>query len=142
MKPNIKSNVFIIIINSLVMICLFLVKFVFLPKVPNINLSIGSDLYFLLTWVPIPLISIIGISLERHIRFWIIPDFIYCALSFAVSSEDCPYGIGVSGFFTASYYSRQAALIDRLLTFVIIVLVQLVIKFLINLINRKKNNSL
>lgn len=63
MKPNAKRNIIIITVNTLVMTCFFLIKYVFLPRIPNINLTSGSDLFFLLTWVPIPLISIIGLAL-------------------------------------------------------------------------------
>lgn len=140
-----KRNIIIIAINTSVMIFFFLIKFILLPQIPEINLSSGSDLDFLLTWVPIPLISIIGIVLEQHVRFWIIPDFVYCALSFAVSGEDCPYNIGMTGFFTASHYSREMALIDRLLIFAAILLMQFVIKLLIRLVKKircKKTNKL
>lgn len=64
MKPNAKRNIIIITVNTLVMIGFFLIKFVLLPRIPNINLTSGSDLFFLLTWVPMPLISIIGLALE------------------------------------------------------------------------------
>ncbi len=140
-----KRNIIIIAINTSVMIFLFLIKFILLPQIPDINLSSGSDLDFLLTWVPIPLISIIGMALQQHVRFWIIPDFVYCVLSFAVSGEDCPYNIGMSGLFTASYYSREIALFDRLLTFVAILFIQFVIKLLIRLVKKlrcKKTNNL
>ena len=143
MKLGTKRNIIIITINTLVMICFFLVKYVLLPRIPDINLTSGSDLDFFLIWVPIPLISIIGLVLEQHVRFWIIPDIVYCALSFAVSGEDCPYDIGMGGLFTASYYSRELALYDRLIAFVGILILQLVIKLLIKLIKRikcKKNN--
>ena len=66
MKPVAKRNIIIITVNTLVMTCFFLIKYVFLPRIPNINLTIGSDLFFLLTWVPIPLISIIGLALEQQ----------------------------------------------------------------------------
>lgn len=130
-------------VNTAVMTAFFLIKFILLPRIPDINLSSGSDLDFLLIWVPIPLISIIGMICEKHVRFWIIPDFVYCALSFAASGEGRPYGIGVTGLFTAAGYSREDALIDRLLTFAAILLMQLIIKLLINTavkIRAKKKN--
>ena len=136
MKPVAKRNLIVITVNTLVMTCFFLIKYVFLPRIPNINLTSGSDLFFLLTWVPIPLISIIGLVLEKHVRFWIIPDFVYCALTFAISGEDCPYGIGLGGFFTSTYYSRNIALIDRLITFIAILTMQYAVKLLIKLIKR------
>lgn len=134
MKPVAKRNIIIITVNTLVMTYFFLIKYVFLPHIPNINLTSGSDLFFLLTWVPIPLISIIGLALEQHVRFWIIPDFVYCALSFAISEKVLDYGIGVVGFFTTAHYSRDAALIDRLLTFALLLIMQFAVKLLIKLI--------
>lgn len=117
-------------------------KVCFLPRIPNINLASGSDLFFLLTWVPIPLISIIGLALEQQrVLFWIIPDFVYCALSFAISGEDCPYGIGLGGFFTSTYYSRNIALIDRLITFIAILIMQFAVKLLIKLIKKVGGKS-
>lgn len=142
MKPVAKRNIIIITVNTLVMTCFFLIKYVFLPRIPNINLASGSDLFFLLTWVPIPLISIIGLALEQQrVLFWIIPDFVYCALSFAISGEDCPYGIGLGGFFTSTYYSRNTALIDRLITFIAILIMQFAVKLLIKLIKKVGGKS-
>lgn len=141
MKPVAKRNIIIITVNTLVMTCFFLIKYVFLPRIPNINLASGSDLFFLLTWVPIPLISIIGLATEQHVRFWIIPDFVYCALTFAISGEDCPYGIGLGGFFTSTYYSRNIALIDRLITFIAILTMQYAVKLLIKLIKKVGGKS-
>ncbi len=132
-----KRNIIIIAINTSVMIFFFLIKFILLPQIPDINLSSGSDLNFLLTWVSIPLISIIGMALQQHVRFWIIPDFVYCVLSFAVSGEDCPYNIGMSGF-AESHYSRGIALLDRLLTFGAILFMQFAIKLLIRLVKKLK----
>lgn len=141
MKPVAKRNLIVITVNTLIMTCFFLMKYVFLPRIPNINLTSGSDLFFLLTWVPIPLISIIGLVLEQHVRFWIIPDFVYCALTFAISGEDCPYGIGLGGFFTSTYYSRNIALIDRLITFIAILTMQYAVKLLIKLIKKVGGKS-
>lgn len=141
MKPVAKRNLIVITVNTLIMTCFFLMKYVFLPLIPNINLTSGSDLFFLLTWVPIPLISIIGLVLEQHVRFWIIPDFVYCALTFAISGEDCPYGIGLGGFFTSTYYSRNIALIDRLITFIAILTMQYAVKLLIKLIKKVGGKS-
>ena len=126
MKPVAKRNIIIITVNTLVMTCFFLIKYVFLPRIPNINLASGSDLFFLLTWVPIPLISIIGLALEQQrVLFWIIPD----------------YGIGVVGFFTTAHYSRDAALIDRLLTFALLLIMQYAVKLLIKLIKKVGGKS-
>lgn len=142
MKPVAKRNIIIITVNTLVMTCSFLIKYVFLPRIPNINLASGSDLFFLLTWVPIPLISIIGLALEQQrVLFWIIPDFVYCALSFAISEKVLDYGIGVVGFFTTAHYSRDAALIDRLLTFALLLIMQYAVKLLIKLIKKVGGKS-
>lgn len=141
MKLSIKRQVLTTVINTAVMAAFFLIKYIFLPEIPNIDLTSGSDLDFILTWIPIPLISIIGMIYEKHLRFWIVPDLVYCALSFAVSGENCPYDIGISGFFTASHYSRNAALIDRAITFAAILLMQLIIKLLIGLVIRIKSNK-
>lgn len=67
--------------------------------------------------------------------------FVYCALTFAISGEDCPYGIGVGGFFTSSYYSRNIALIDRLITFIAILIMQFAVKLLIKLIKKVGGKS-
>ena len=141
MKPVAKRNIIITTVNTLVMTCFFLIKYVFLPRIPNINLTSGSDLFFLLTWVPIPLISIIGLATEQRVLFWTIPDFVYCALTFAISGEDCPYGIGLGGFFTSTYYSRNIALIDRLITFIAILTMQYAVKLLIKLIKKVGSKS-
>ena len=141
MKPVAKRNIIITTVNTLVMTCFFLIKYVFLPRIPNINLTSGSDLFFLLTWVPIPLISIIGLATEQRVLFWIIPDFVYCALTFAISGEDCPYGIVLGGFFTSTYYSRNIALIDRLITFIAILTMQYAVKLLIKLIKKVGSKS-
>lgn len=141
MKPVAKRNIIITTVNTLVMTCFFLIKYVFLPRIPNINLTSGADLFFLLTWVPIPLISIIGLATEQRVLFWIIPDFVYCALTFAISGEDCPYGIGLGGFFTSTYYSRNIALIDRLITFIAILTMQYAVKLLIKLIKKVGSKS-
>lgn len=141
MKPVAKRNIIITTVNTLVMTCFFLIKYVFLPRIPNINLTSGSDLFFLLTWVPIPLISIIGLATEQRVLFWIIPDFVYCALTLAISGEDCPYGIGLGGFFTSTYYSRNIALIDRLITFIAILTMQYAVKLLIKLIKKVGSKS-
>lgn len=67
--------------------------------------------------------------------------FVYCALTFAISGEDCPYGIGAGGFFTSSYYSRNIALIDRLITFIAILIMQFAVKLLIKLIKKVGGKS-
>lgn len=73
--------------------------------------------------------------------FWIIPDFVYCALSFAISEKVLDYGIGVVGFFTTAHYSRDAALIDRLLTFALLLIMQYAVKLLIKLIKKVGGKS-
>lgn len=135
MKPVAKRNIIIITVNTLVMICLFLIKFVLLPRITNIQLTSSSSITSFLNWVVIPLIFIIGLALEQQrVLFWIIPDFVYCALSFAISEKVLDYGIGVVGFFTTAHYSRDAALIDRLLTFALLLIMQFAVKLLIKLI--------
>ena len=142
MKPVAKRNIIIITVNTLVMICLFLIKFVLLPRITNIQLTSSSSITSFLNWVVIPLIFIIGLALEQQrVLFWIIPDFVYCALTFAISGEDCPYGIGLGGFFTSTYYSRNIALLDRLITFIAILTMQYAVKLLIKLIKKVGSKS-
>lgn len=118
MKLSIKHQILITVINTAVMVRFFLIMYVFLPMIPGFNLA-KDELRLLLAWVPIPLISIVGLIIERHLRFWIIPDFIYCALSFAISGENNPYGIGQRGLFI-THYSREWALFDREIAFCLI----------------------
>lgn len=142
MKPNAKRNIIIITVNTLVMIGFFLIKFVLLPHIPNIQLTSSSSITSFLNWVVIPLIFIIGLALEQQrVLFWIIPDFVYCALSFAISEKVLDYGIGVVGFFTTAHYSRDAALIDRLLTFALLLIMQFAVKLLIKLIKKVGGKS-
>ncbi len=142
MKPVAKRNIIIITVNTLVMICLFLIKFVLLPRITNIQLTSSSSITSFLNWVVIPLIFIIGLALEQQrVLFWIIPDFVYCALSFAISEKVLDYGIGVVGFFTTAHYSRDAALIDRLLTFALLLIMQFAVKLLIKLIKKVGGKS-
>jgi len=142
MKPDTKRNIIIITVNTLVMIGFFLIKFVLLPRIPNIQLTSSSSITSFLNWVVIPLIFIIGLALEQQrVLFWIIPDFVYCALSFAISEKVLDYGIGVVGFFTTAHYSRDAALIDRLITFIAILIMQFAVKLLIKLIKKVGGKS-
>lgn len=142
MKPDTKRNIIIITVNTLVMIGFFLIKFVLLPRIPNIQLTSSSSITSFLNWVVIPLIFIIGLALEQQrVLFWIIPDFVYCALSFAISEKVHDYGIGVVGFFTTAHYSRDAALIDRLLTFALLLIMQFAVKLLIKLIKKVGGKS-
>ena len=142
MKPDTKRNIIIITVNTLVMIGFFLIKFVLLPRIPNIQLTSSSSITSFLNWVVIPLIFIIGLALEQQrVLFWIIPDFVYCALSFAISEKVLDYGIGVVGFFTTAHYSRDAALIDRLLTFALLLIMQFAVKLLIKLIKKVGGKS-
>lgn len=142
MKPVAKRNIIIITVNTLVMTCFFLIKFVLLPRISNIQLTSSSSITSFLNWVVIPLIFIIGLALEQQrVLFWIIPDFVYCALSFAISEKVLDYGIGVVGFFTTAHYSRDAALIDRLLTFALLLIMQYAVKLLIKLIKKVGGKS-
>ena len=142
MKPNAKRNIIIITVNTLVMTCFFLIKFVLLPRIPNIQLTSSSSITSFLNWVVIPLIFIIGLALEQQrVLFWIILDFVYCALSFAISEKVLDYGIGVVGFFTTAHYSRNIALIDRLITFIAILIMQFAVKLLIKLIKKVGGKS-
>lgn len=142
MKSDAKRNIIIITVNTLVMIGVFLIKFVLLPRIPNIQLTNSSSITSFLNWVVIPLIFIIGLALEQQrVLFWIIPDFVYCALSFAISEKVLDYGIGVVGFFTTAHYSRGAALIDRLLTFALLLIMQFAVKLLIKLIKKVGGKS-
>lgn len=142
MKPVAKRNIIIITVNTLVMIGFFLIKFVLLPRISNIQLTSSSSITSFLNWVVIPLIFIIGLALEQQrVLFWIIPDFVYCALSFAISEKVLDYGIGVVGFFTTAHYSRDAALIDRLLTFALLLIMQFAVKLLIKLIKKVGGKS-
>lgn len=142
MKPVAKRNIIIITVNTLVMTCFFLIKFVLLPRIPNIQLTSSSSITSFLNWVVIPLIFIIGLALEQQrVLFWIILDFVYCALSFAISEKVLDYGIGVVGFFTTAHYSRNIALIDRLITFIAILIMQFAVKLLIKLIKKVGGKS-
>ena len=142
MKSDAKRNIIIITVNTLVMIGVFLIKFVLLPRIPNIQLTSSSSITSFLNWVVIPLIFIIGLALEQQrVLFWIIPDFVYCAMSFAISEKVLDYGIGVVGFFTTAQYSRDATLIDRLLTFALLLIMQFAVKLLIKLIKKVGGKS-
>ena len=142
MKSDAKRNIIIITVNTLVMIGVFLIKFVLLPRIPNIQLTNSSSITSFLNWVVIPLIFIIGLALEQQrVLFWIIPDFVYCTLSFAISEKVLDYGIGVVGFFTTAHYSRDVALIDRLLTFALLLIMQFAVKLLIKLIKKVGGKS-
>lgn len=142
MKSDAKRDIIIITVNTLVMIGVFLIKFVLLPRIPNIQLTSSSSITSFLNWVVIPLIFIIGLALEQQrVLFWIIPDFVYCALSFTISEKVLDYGIGVVGFFTTAHYSRDVALIDRLLTFALLLIMQFAVKLLIKLIKKVGGKS-
>lgn len=139
MKQLAQKPLVLISINTAVMVVFFLIKYILLPQIPGIKLSSGTDLYFLLTYVPIPLISIVGMVLERHVRFWIIPDFVYCALAFAFS-EGSPYGMGLFGVFD-KHYRRDIALLQAFIAFILIVLIQLFIKLIIKLVLKIKSKT-
>ena len=141
MKPSAKRSITLIAVNTAVMVLLFLGKFVLLPKIPSINLSDGSVLFFLLTWIPIPLISIIGMIKEQHLRFWMIPDLVYCILTFIYSGIDQTYDIGMFGLFGNVYYDRRWALVDRLVALALMLLLQLAVKLIIMLVNKNKKRS-
>ena len=141
MTADTKRSIKLIVVNTAVMLLLFLIKFVLLPKIPGINLSDGSVLYFLLTWIPIPLISIIGMVKEQHLRFWMIPDLVYCILTFVYSGADYTYDIGMFGLFGNVYYDRRWALIDRLATLVLMLLLQLIIKLIIMLVKKLRSKK-
>ena len=138
MTADKKRSITLIGVNTAVMVLLFSIKFVLLPKIPGINLIDGFDLYIPLAVVPIPLISIIGMIKEKHLRFWIIPDLVYCVLTFIYSGIDHTYGIGMRGFFGNDYYDRRWALIDRLVALVLMLLLQLAVKLIIMLANKNK----
>ena len=141
MKPGTKRSITLIAVNTAVMVLLFLGKFVLLPKIPGINLSDGSVLFFLLTWIPIPLISIIGMIKEQQLRFWMIPNLVYCILTFIYSGIDQTYDIGMFGLFGNVYYDRRWALVDRLVALVLMLLLQLAVKLIIMLVNKNKKRS-
>lgn len=141
MTADTKRSIKLIVVNTSVMVLLFLIKFVLLPKIPDINLTDGSDLWFLLTWIPIPLISIIGMIKEQHLRFWIIPDLVYCILTFVYSGSDHTYDIGMFGLFGNVYYDRRWALVDRLVALVLMLLLQLTVKLIIMLVNKGKTRK-
>lgn len=44
MKPVAKRNIIIITVNTLVMTCFFLIKFVLLPRISNIQLTSSSSI--------------------------------------------------------------------------------------------------
>lgn len=139
MKQTAKKPLVLISINTAVMVVFFLIKYILLPSITDIKPSVGNVLYFVLTYAAIPLISIVGMILERHVRFWIIPDFVYCALAFAFS-EGSPYGIGLFGVFD-KHYRRDIALLEEFIAFVLIVLVQLLIKLIIKLVLKIKSKG-
>lgn len=139
MKQLAKKPLVLISINTAVMVVFFLIKYILLPSIIDIKSSVGDISYLLLTYVSIPLISIVGMILERHIRFWIIPDFIYCALAFAFS-EGSPYGMGLFGVFD-KHYRRDIALLQAFIAFILIVLIQLFIKLIIKLVLKIKSKG-
>ena len=141
MTADRKRSIVLISLNTAVMVLLFLFKFVLLPKIPGIDLTDGSVLYFLLTWVPIPLISIIGMIKEKHIRFWVLPDFVYCILTFICSGIDQTYGIGLFGFFGNVHYDLIWALTDRFITFVLMLLLQIAVQLIIWRVNKNRTSS-
>ena len=139
MKQLAKKPLVLISINTAVMVVFFLIKYILLPSIIDIKSSVGDISYLLLTYVSIPLISIVGMILERHIRFWIIPDFVYCALAFAFS-EGSPYGMGLFGVFD-KHYRRDIALLQAFIAFILIVLIQLFIKLIIKLVLKIKSKG-
>lgn len=138
MKLSIKHQILITVINAVVMTGIFLIKYIFLPMIPGIDISNNTALKIFWLFIPIPLVSIVGLIIERHLRFWIIPDFVYCALSFLVSGENCPYGIGRVGLFEASGYSRKWALFDREIAFCLILFMQSIIRLIIFIVTKVK----
>ena len=141
MTADKKRSIVFISLNTAVMVLLFFFKFVMLPKIPSINLSDGSALNFLLTWAPIPLISIIGMIVEKHMRFWIIPDLVYCILTFIYSGIDQTYGIGMFGIFGNVHYDLSWALTDRFITFVLMLLFQIAVQLIIMRVNKNKTGK-
>ena len=139
MKQLAKKPLVLISINTAVMVVFFLIKYILLPSIIDIKSSVGDISYLLLTYVSIPLISIVGMILEQHVRFWIIPDFIYCALAFAFS-EGSPYGMGLFGVFD-KHYRRDIALLQAFIAFILIVLIQLFIKLIIKLVLKIKSKG-
>lgn len=139
MKQTTKKPLVLISINTAVMVVFFLIKYILLPSFTDIEISVGNVLYFVLTYAAIPLISIVGMILERHVRFWIIPDFVYCALAFAFS-EGSPYGMGLFGVFD-KHYRRDIALLEEFIAFILIVLIQLLIKLIIKLVLKIKSKT-
>ena len=139
MKQLAKKPLVLISINTAVMVVFFLIKYILLPSIIDIKSSVGDISYLLLTYVSIPLISIVGMILERHVRFWIIPDFVYCALAFAFS-EGSPYGMGLFGVFD-KHYRRDIALLQAFIAFILIVLIQLFIKLIIKLVLKIKSKG-
>jgi len=134
MEQEGKRQLIIIAINTAVIAAIFLIKFILLPLIPGTDFNNATDEYFFMTWVPVPLFSIIALIIERQVRLLIIPDFVYCALTFAISGQDwCPFDTGMYGGLYP-YYSRDIALIDRCITFVLMLVMQLIIKGIIVLV--------
>lgn len=141
MKSNTKRNIFFICVNTAVMILLFLYKYIMIPQIISyeelVRLERGtSGLAVFLFWVPIPLISIVGMIIEQHLRYWIIPDVVYCLATLFYSRVDHTYGIGMFGFFGHYEYNWNIALISRLIDLVLMLLLQLAIKLLIMLVKK------
>ena len=144
MNSNAKRNIFIISVNTAVMLLWFLIKFILIPRIISAEELFrlereSSYLALFLFCMPIPLISIVGMIIEQHLRYWIIPDLVYCLITFFyLSADDLTYvigGIGMFGFFGG------LALMDRLVAFILMLLLQLIVKLiimLVKIIRRKK----
>ena len=144
MNSNAKRNVIIISFNTTVMLLWFWIKFILIPQIiPARELFRlergGSGLVLFLFWVPLPLISIVGMIIEQHLRYWIIPDLVYCLMTFFhLAAYDHTYvvgGIGMFGFFGG------LALIDRLVAFILMLLLQLIVKLILMLVKKIRSKK-
>ena len=140
MNSNTKRSIIIISVNTAVMLLWFLIKYVLIPRAVSAEelrgLGWGSDLDMFLFWVPIPVISIVGMIIEQHLRYWIIPDLVYCTATYLYSAVDHTYGIGNVGLFFKFQYKQSFALFECFFAFVIILLLQLVFKLIIMLVKK------
>ena len=146
MKQSTAKAITLISFNTAVLLFLFLIKFILIPRILSAEelrrLEWGSSyLAVFLFWVPIPLISIVGMIIEQHLRYWLIPDFVYCAVTYLYSAADQTYGIGVWGFMGNFRYEQRLALADRLATLAFMLLLQLVVKLIIMLVKKIRSKK-
>ena len=127
------KNVIITIKNICITVLIYLLQFVVFPFLlpdcyPNNNEST------LIMFVTFFVGFILGFCLiTKKIRYWILPDIFYCLMVLLYSGKGL-YGVGMRGISldgASPYYDFSFALIWAAMAFVMILLIQLIIVFLL-----------